>query len=67
MPENVHRTPRTRALEIGTDPAGFEGAIDYIPQAGVPASAGGQAKLAETMPPRPQPAHKPSRHPVPYK
>jgi len=30
------RTPRSRALEIGTNPKGFEGGIDYDPQAGVP-------------------------------
>jgi hypothetical protein len=30
------RTSRTRALEIGTDPAGFDEKMDYDPQAGHP-------------------------------
>ena len=30
------RTPRTRALELGTRPMGFEGAIDYCAQCGHP-------------------------------
>lgn len=29
---------RKRALEIGTKPSGFEGGIDYVPDAGVPAT-----------------------------
>jgi hypothetical protein len=36
------RTPRTRALELGTAPAGFEGAVDvgtYDAQAGYPRAA----------------------------
>jgi len=35
-------SPRKRALEIGTNPQGFESApLDYVPQAGVPASMAG--------------------------
>ena len=30
------RTPRTRAIEIGTIPQGFEGAVDYCAQCGHP-------------------------------
>jgi hypothetical protein len=33
------RSPRTRAVEIGTDPRGFE-ATDYCPQCGHPIKAG---------------------------
>lgn len=33
------RSPRKRALEIGTEPSGFAGGIAYDPTAGVPASA----------------------------
>lgn len=48
------RTPRTRALEIGTAVAGFEGAPDastFSPQAGVPvALAGGSYKPLDIAP-----------------
>lgn len=67
MPENVHRTPRSRALEIGTNKAGFKDQIGYVPQAGVPDLPGMPTKLAESMPERSAPAHRPSRHEVPYK
>jgi len=30
------RTPRTRALEIGTDPSGFDSDVKHCPQCGHP-------------------------------
>lgn len=35
-------TPRNRALDIGTAPAGFAGGIAYDPKAGVPQGTPGQ-------------------------
>lgn len=38
---------RNRALDIGTDPAGFTGAPNYIPQAGMPAGSPGSGLYKE--------------------
>ena len=39
----VHRTPRTRALEIGTRPEGFTEHLPYNAAAGVPEAQPGMA------------------------
>jgi hypothetical protein len=37
---DTHRTPRTRALEIGTRPEGFTEMADFCAQCGQPIAAG---------------------------
>ena len=37
-PNVPHRTSRKRAIEIGTNPAGFKGGVDYNAQAGTTAA-----------------------------
>lgn len=40
-----YRTPRTQAMKLGTSAKGFEGALPYDAQSGIPASmAAGQYK-----------------------
>lgn len=44
-PEGQPRTLRTIAEDGGASPAGFEGALPYSPQAGMPASEQGATQL----------------------
>lgn len=50
-PNVPHRTPRTRALEIGTTPGGFEGGVAYDPAAGAPAGTPGVGTAYVQQPP----------------
>lgn len=51
-PDVSHRTPRKRALEIGTQPAGFEGGLEICGACGHPVLAGvAHGHYADNAPP----------------
>lgn len=63
----VHRTPRQRALDIGTAAAGFKGGLSYDPQGGHPIGPGMPAQEYEgNVMPAP-PKQGPVRQDTPFK
>lgn len=46
------RSPRKQALAMGTDPAGFQGGLEYDAQAGVPVLPGMPLGTYQSLPPQ---------------
>ena len=66
-PNVPHRTPRLRALEIGTDRAGFDEGVDYDPVAGVPTDVSGGRASTPAASPGATPSSTPIPNPSPFK
>lgn len=60
------RSPRNRALEIGTTLAGFQGGLQYDAQAGVPVLPGMPLGIARELPPQISQEGGPINTPVPF-
>lgn len=60
------RSPRKRALEIGTTPAGFQGGLEYDAQAGVPVLPGMPLGTYQSLPPQISGVGGPVNTPVPF-